>query len=42
MKIIKPQKLSILHRVVEAAGRLDLCVTVMIASPFDAPESPLH
>ncbi|MFS8070481.1 MAG: DUF2169 domain-containing protein, partial [Byssovorax sp.] len=42
MKIIKPQKLSLLHRVVEAAGRLDLCVTVMIASPFDAPESPLH
>ena len=42
MKIIKPQKLSLLYRVVEAAGRLDLCVTVMIASPFDAPESLLH
>jgi hypothetical protein len=42
MKTIKPQKLSILCRTFEAAGSLDLCVTVMLASPFDAPESPLH
>lgn len=42
MKTIKPQKLSVLHRPFEAAGRLHLCVTVMLAAPFDAPESPLH
>lgn len=42
MKTIKPQKLSILHHTLEVAGRLDLCVTAMLACPFDAPESPLH
>ena len=42
MKTIKPQKLSVLHRTFEAAGRVELCVSVLLASPFDAPESPLH
>ncbi|MFT3772229.1 MAG: DUF2169 domain-containing protein [Minicystis sp.] len=38
MKTIKPQKLGVAHRAFETAGRVDLCVTVMVASPFDAPE----
>jgi uncharacterized protein YjbI with pentapeptide repeats len=42
MKTIKPQKLSVTPRVVETEGRADLCVTVTIASPFDAPERLLH
>jgi uncharacterized protein YjbI with pentapeptide repeats len=42
MKTIKPQKLSVMPRVVETEGRADLCVTVTIASPFDAPERLLH
>src|SRR4051812_39646617 len=42
MKTIKPQKLGLLHRTFEVAGRIDLCVTVMLAAPFDAPESLLH
>ncbi|WP_438001764.1 pentapeptide repeat-containing protein [Sorangium sp. So ce185] len=42
MKAIKPQKLSVFYRTFEAAGRVELCVTVLLAAPFDAPESPLH
>ncbi len=42
MKTIKPQKLSVVPRVVEREGRADLCVTVMMASPFDAPERLLR
>ena len=39
MKTIKPQKLSVTPRVVETEGRADLCVTVMIASPFVSSHS---
>lgn len=42
MKTIKPQKLSVFHRTFEAAGRANLCVSVLLAAPFEAPESPLH
>lgn len=42
MKTIKPQKVSVLHRTFEAAGSLNLCVTVMVGSPFGAPQSPVH
>lgn len=42
MKTIKPQKISVLHRTFEASGSFNLCVTAMVAAPFDAPESPLH
>jgi uncharacterized protein YjbI with pentapeptide repeats len=42
MKTVKPQKLSVLVSPFEAGGQLRLCITTMLAAPFDAPESPIH
>ena len=42
MKTIKPQRLSVLHRTFEAAGHVRLCVTAMLAGPFDEPFAPIH
>lgn len=42
MKIIKPQKISVLHRVFEHRGRKLFVPTVMIAFPLAEPEILLH
>jgi uncharacterized protein YjbI with pentapeptide repeats len=42
MKTVKPQKLSVLVSPFEAGGQKHLCITTMLAAPFDAPESPIH
>jgi uncharacterized protein YjbI with pentapeptide repeats len=42
VKTVKPQKLSVLVSPFEAGGKLRLCITTMLAAPFDAPESPIH
>ncbi|UQA59692.1 DUF2169 family type VI secretion system accessory protein [Polyangium aurulentum] len=39
MKVIKPQKLGLLHRVFESDGRCYFVVTIFACIPFDAPRS---
>ncbi|APR87190.1 Pentapeptide repeat family protein [Minicystis rosea] len=42
MKIIKPQKLGILQRTFESAGRVRVCLTGIVGAPFDDPAKLLH
>ncbi len=42
MKTIKPQRLGVLTRTFEASGRVQLCVTGLVAMPFDAPRALMH
>ncbi len=41
MRVIKPQRLSVLQRVFEVQGERRLCLVVAAYLPFEAPEVPL-